>query len=63
MSGTVTDSSGALVQGAKITATNSATNLVQHATTNASGVFTIPLLPPGGSGNKSHGVINFNKNW
>src|SRR5215469_4212457 len=45
--GTVTDPSGAAIPNAKITVTNTATNLSLSTTTNASGVFTIKELPPG----------------
>lgn len=46
LSGTVTDAQGALVPGARVTVANSATGLKRQATTNDSGNFTIPLLPP-----------------
>ena len=45
--GTVSDSTGAAVQGAKVTATEAATGLVYTTTTNASGNYTFPTLPPG----------------
>ncbi len=47
LSGTVTDSSGAVVPGVTVTVTNTATGLKQTATGNRGGLFTIPLLPPG----------------
>src|SRR5215472_10742637 len=47
LSGTVSDSSGAVVPGARITTTNDATGLKGNATANNDGEFTIPLLPPG----------------
>lgn len=46
LSGTVTDANNAVVPGAHVTATNSATGLKREATTSGSGTFTIPLLPP-----------------
>jgi len=46
LSGTVQDPNNASVPGAHITATNTGTGLKREATTNNSGVFTIPLLPP-----------------
>jgi hypothetical protein len=45
--GTVTDPNGAIVQNAKVTATNIATNVSQEATTNDEGTYTIPALEPG----------------
>jgi outer membrane receptor protein involved in Fe transport len=45
--GTVTDSSGAVIAGAKITLTEVNTKIVHSATTNASGEYTFPDLPPG----------------
>src|SRR5579859_4403507 len=47
MSGTVVDPSGAVVPGAKITATNSATNTVSTGVTSGDGLFAIRSLPPG----------------
>src|SRR5260370_16065235 len=47
LSGTVKDSSGAVVVGARIGATNEDTGLKSTAKTNDLGLFTIPLLPPG----------------
>jgi len=46
-SGTVTDPSGAAIAGAKVTATNSATNYSQTTSSNSSGAFTIKELSPG----------------
>ena len=43
----VTDSSGAVVPDAKITVTNTATNLSKTLTTDGSGRYQVPLLPPG----------------
>ena len=45
--GTVTDASGAVIPGVKITATNIGTGLPFTTTTNASGEYVIPLLPAG----------------
>lgn len=45
--GTVTDPTGAAVPGARVTATNSATNFRVTATTNGSGLYTIKELQPG----------------
>ena len=47
VSGTVSDPSGAVVPGAKITATNTATGLTYLATTDGAGLYRIPQLPPG----------------
>ncbi|MBL8291300.1 MAG: TonB-dependent receptor [Bryobacterales bacterium] len=45
--GTVTDPSGASVVGAKVTASNLATNEIRIGATNETGYYEIPLLPPG----------------
>ncbi|HEY3837515.1 MAG TPA: carboxypeptidase regulatory-like domain-containing protein, partial [Bryobacteraceae bacterium] len=45
--GTVTDSTGAVIAGAKITLTEVNTKIVHTATTNASGDYSYPDLPPG----------------
>ena len=45
--GTVTDSTGAVVPNATVTATSTDTGQVRTATTGADGVYTITLLPPG----------------
>jgi hypothetical protein len=45
--GTVTDPSGAVVGGAKITAIESLTGLIHESVTNESGNFTFPDIPPG----------------
>ncbi len=45
--GSVADSSGAVIQGATATLTNSATGVVLSATTDASGVYSFPSIPPG----------------
>ena len=46
--GTVMDPSGAVVVGAKITVTQQGTGTVRTDTTNGSGAFNIPSLPPSG---------------
>jgi Carboxypeptidase regulatory-like domain len=45
--GSVTDSSGAVLPGVTVTATNEGTGLKRDAVTNESGNYTIPLLPVG----------------
>ena len=45
--GSVLDSSGAAIVGAKVTATNVATNGVSRTVTSDSGYFEFPLLPAG----------------
>ena len=45
--GSITDSSGAVVPGAKVTATNQGTNVPYTASTNASGVYNLLFLPAG----------------
>ena len=45
--GLVTDSSGALVAGARVTATEINTGVVRTVTTNETGNYTVPLLPVG----------------
>ena len=47
ITGEVTDSSGALVPNASVTVTNLATNVMRSTQTNASGLYSIPDLPPG----------------
>jgi hypothetical protein len=47
LTGTVTDVTGAVVVGANITVTNTATNIGRSGKTNAAGVYDIPSLPPG----------------
>jgi hypothetical protein len=47
LTGTVTDSSGAVVPGATVTATSADTGQARTATTGADGVYTIGILPPG----------------
>ena len=43
----MTDSSGAVVAGAKVVATNLDTNISQTTTTGAEGNYTVPSLAPG----------------
>ncbi|MGE5568387.1 MAG: TonB-dependent receptor domain-containing protein [Rhodospirillales bacterium] len=45
--GRVEDPTGLAVPGAKVSATNTATNVSSSTTTNAQGSYTIPYLPPG----------------
>ena len=45
--GTITDSSGAVVPAAKVTVTDLATNVPRVFTTDASGTYSVPDLPPG----------------
>src|SRR6266481_2762317 len=45
--GTVTDKSGAVVQGAEVTTKNLATNVTSSTTTGATGVYSFPSLPVG----------------
>ena len=45
--GTLTDSSGAVVPGAKVTVTEQGTGIPHTTETNASGNYVIPNLPPG----------------
>src|ERR1700720_2375566 len=47
LGGTVQDSTGALISGAKVTVTEPDTNAVHQVTTNASGAFTVTDLPVG----------------
>ncbi len=47
MTGTVVDSSNAIVPAASVSVTNTATNQVRQADTNSSGNYTVPFLPPG----------------
>ena len=47
ITGTVKDSSGAVLPGATVTLTNPATGLVQTATSDTRGVFVALSLPPG----------------
>src|ERR1700751_3564503 len=47
ISGSVHDSSGAIVPGAKVTVINQATNQTIELESNASGVYTVPEVPVG----------------
>jgi hypothetical protein len=47
LTGTVTDSTGAVVANAKVTATNLATNFETDTTTNTEGLYRMPFLRPG----------------
>ena len=47
LSGTVTDSSGAAIPDAQVTAKNSGTGLTSTVTSSGSGTYTLPNLPPG----------------
>src|SRR5438270_859927 len=47
ITGSVTDSSGAVVSGATITITNPATNTQRTVKTNNDGLYDSPALPPG----------------
>jgi outer membrane receptor protein involved in Fe transport len=47
ITGTITDKSGAAVPGAKIAAQNLDTQVSREVTADDSGLFTLPLLPPG----------------
>jgi carboxypeptidase family protein/TonB-dependent receptor-like protein len=48
ISGTVTDSNGAFIAGAKVTAKNDATGVAQTQTTTEAGLYSFPSLPVGG---------------
>ena len=45
--GVVSDSTGAVIPDASVTATNAATGLARNARTDVQGVYTLPQLPPG----------------
>jgi len=47
ITGTVTDTSGALVSGADVTATSTETNIPSKTVSNQDGIYTIPNLAPG----------------
>ncbi len=47
ITGTVTDASGAIVSGAKVTVTNAATNATRTSSSNSAGIYSFPSLPPG----------------
>ena len=46
ITGTVTDSTGALVPGAKVTVTQKNTSIARNATTDGAGQFNISSIPP-----------------
>ncbi|MCX6593700.1 MAG: TonB-dependent receptor [Acidobacteria bacterium] len=48
ITGTVSDSSGAVVAAAKVVITNAATGAKVEVASNSEGTYTAPLLPPGG---------------
>jgi hypothetical protein len=48
ITGTITDSAGAVIAGATVTATNPATNTQRTTQTSNAGVYTLTALPPGG---------------
>ncbi len=47
ITGTVTDSTGAAINGAKVTVTQTSTNSVHTANTSSEGSYAVPQLPPG----------------
>ena len=47
ITGSVTDSTGAVISGASISVTNSATNTQRAVKTNNDGLYDLPALPPG----------------
>ena len=47
ITGTVTDTSGAIMPKVKVTVTNQETGLTRESTTNDLGAYTVPLLPVG----------------
>lgn len=47
LTGTVTDSTGAVIPGVSVTAINAATGASSQATTDSRGGYTLPSLPPG----------------
>lgn len=47
IAGTVTDPNGAVVAGASVKVTNTATNVVRETTTSGDGIYSFQLLPPG----------------
>ena len=47
LTGTVTDTSSAIVAGANVTIRNIATNVTTRTTTNTAGLYYLPSLPPG----------------
>src|SRR6202795_1706655 len=47
LSGVITDSSGAVISGAQVSATNTATGISKEATTDSAGLYTLPNLQAG----------------
>src|SRR6185295_4617195 len=47
ITGQVTDSTGGVVPGAKISATNTGTNATRNAVSNDAGVYSFPAMQPG----------------
>lgn len=47
INGTVTDPSGAVIPGATVVVKSVATNAIRNASSNASGIYAVPNLPPG----------------
>src|SRR6185312_6872303 len=47
ITGNVTDASQAAVAGAKVVATEQTTNFTRDTTTNSTGVYNLPTMPPG----------------
>ena len=47
MTGTITDTSGAVVPGVQVNVTNQGTTELRTTTTNSSGYYIVPQLPPG----------------
>jgi len=47
ITGVATDPTGAIVPGAKVTATNTATNVSRETVTNSEGIYAFPSLVPG----------------
>lgn len=47
ITGTITDSSGAVIAGAAVSVTEKTTNVARSLTANGAGLFSAPALPPG----------------
>src|SRR6266566_7099559 len=47
ITGAITDASGAVVEGARVSVRNTATSQVREALTNQTGVYDVPFLVPG----------------